>query len=152
MAAHICGPFRCATGLLKTKESSGKEIKEIDGSIHRRLLTWDSVEGEVVSYDPECLKEGSSKSVYKKKTYYPSDFKEMNIRIIAGDVATFYGVTYDGGEVESSISGKFEIRFTEYKWLKDAEEGKISDIEIIDLDKEQKENNEKNTEAKNDME
>jgi len=134
MACYVCGPYRHATGLLKTKEGSEK----------CSYLTWDKVEGGIVNYSPDMTK-FPQKTVYTKKTYKASDFCELTIRITAGDVVMLEGRTYDGTELNTPITGKFEIKFAEQDYVKGIEEGKDG-VELIDLDKKEKtkENNEKN--------
>lgn len=120
----ICCPVRFATGLIKTKE---KRIGWI--------LTSADIEGNVVSYNPDLKNFPSKKTVYTKKTYNVKDFQELTIKFTAGESAILSGLTYEGEEISTPISGNFNINLMEYGYLNDLVEGKIEGAELVDLDK-----------------
>lgn len=118
--AHICGPVRYATGLLKTKEAKRPE----------QIMTWDALEGEITCFIPD-MSNFPSKCVYFKKTYKASDFSNLQINITAGDIVSFCGTTNDGEQVGGVIKSSSVIRIEPLPpYTKECRDS----IEIVDLD------------------
>ena len=123
----VCAPVRYATGLLKTRE-----VKKASHPDRERIMTWDALEGELVTFNPDYkeLQDGN-KVVYHKKTRKASDFKNLQINIVAGDVMNFNGETWDGEQFEGVLSEESVIQL---KPLAPYSKKSRDEVELIDLD------------------
>ncbi|GAF77945.1 unnamed protein product [marine sediment metagenome] len=125
---QVCAPYRFATGLLKTRDNFKTD----------RIMAWDAVEGEIVSYTPVDSKE---KTTYKKKTHKVSELSNFTISVAAGDIFKLSGTTYDGEDIEANVAGSINLTLLGSNIINNIENGK-GDVEIIDMDEVADENDE----------